>query len=84
MYNFQLNHIFLFHGFRLGIFNSLSFDSIVYWILSFYFFVSGMNQINNLEKELEFAKRKKDQLAAYLEMQRKQKAAEHGSADTKA
>ncbi|XP_050375684.1 protein MICRORCHIDIA 2-like isoform X2 [Argentina anserina] len=40
--------------------------------------------ITNLEKELEFARRKKDQLAQYLETKRKQKAAEHNSAQTNA
>ncbi|XP_061999830.1 protein MICRORCHIDIA 1-like isoform X2 [Rosa rugosa] len=40
--------------------------------------------VNNLKKELEFAKRKKDQLAAYLEIKRKQKATQPGSAQTNA
>ncbi|KAK9948507.1 hypothetical protein M0R45_004079 [Rubus argutus] len=38
--------------------------------------------INNLKKEVEFAKRKRDQLSAYLETKRKQKAAEHNSGQT--
>lgn len=41
-----------------------------YWVLPF---VSGMKQIENLEKELEMAKRKSAQLASYLETKRKQK-----------